>query len=119
MSKRERTTAHHTLYYGKEWSLRPEGLYLREQPGLIVPLPPKEHDILHKEVHLVPLLGFHALNLVAHNADFNGRFDHDIDELMLQIEKAGNHPKADEIERELGQLSIRSLMKQKDIISHL
>ena len=119
MDKSRRLTDHHMLFYDREWSMRPEGHFLRTSRGLIRRLPRYEHDIVHREVSLIPLLGAHALQQVANSVDFNGNYHHDIDEMITRVERAAKHPKADEIERALTELTARALVWERDVISGL
>lgn len=112
----QRSTKHHLVFYGKEWSLRPEGLWLREQGGLIADLPRPEHDEIHRRVALVPLLGVYALQRVANRYEPTPSLYRNIDNFCLEVERANKHPKAHRLERQLGLLTIEAMQDQKDIL---
>jgi len=107
---------HHILHARQEWTLRPEGEYLREQPTLIPLLEQDIHNVLHRKNPAVPLLGFYALRQVAN--DFRPGADtlESLDNLRFSIYLAGEHPRAHPIERDLAALAIETLTLQHEIL---
>lgn len=117
MAKRPSHDGHHVLNYRREWTLRPQAETIRENPWLIAPIDREVHDELHRECPPVPLLGYHALLRVAN--DFRPRpGDHlgSMDELIMSIDRAIQHPKTKPIEAELGMLTMRAVELQKPFI---
>lgn len=107
------------LFYREEWSARPEARYLREMGGLRVDLPRAEHDEMHRRVALVPLLGVHALQRVASDYKPVNSLYQNIDRFVCLTERALKNPKSHEIERELGQLTIKSILMQREFIEQV
>lgn len=112
----ERMTDHHMLFYREEWSTRPEGLWLREHGGLRVDLTRADHDEMHRRVALVPVLGVHALQRVASDYQPVESLYTNLDRFVALTERALKHPRSHQIERDLGELTIRSILMQRDFI---
>ena len=107
---------HHLLFYDKEWSLRPEGLYLREHAGLRVDLPVPRHNEMHRRVALVPLLGVHALQRVASDYKPSQSLHQNIDRFVFLTERALKHPNCHNIEKKLGELTIEAVLMQQEVL---
>lgn len=107
---------HHILHDRQEWELRPQGLYLRQQPTLIPRMERPVHDELHRIAPPVPLLGYFALlhvdGLFKPASDTLGSLDN----LMLAIDKASRHERARPFEAKLAQLAIEALDMQRDFL---
>jgi hypothetical protein len=110
-----RPDLHHILFNKEEWSLRPEGMYLRNIPELVPRLDYNiHHDQLHRSCPAVPMLGYHALARVASRfKPVPGDTLASVDKLAISIESSLRHPKTHEIEREQGRLAIWALELQK------
>lgn len=109
---------HHILHNRQEWTLRPQAERLRETPQLVPLIDREVHEEIHRECPVVPLLGYHALNRV--NGVFRPvKFDtlKTIDNLLLSIDYAVDHPKAHPLERQLGQLVIATIETQRPFIA--
>jgi len=107
---------HHLLFYDKEWSLRPEGLYLREHAGLRIDLPIARHAEMHRRVALVPLLGVHALQRVASDYKPSNSLHKNIDNFLVLTERALKHINCHLLEKKLGGLTIEAMIMQVDIL---
>lgn len=116
MERKPKLTDHHIFFYRQEWSLRPEARYLREDCGLRVMLERPLHDEMHNRVPLVPMLGVHALKRVAAEFVPDSNLYKNIDNFLLLTEEALRHPRSHEIEKKLGELTIESVLTQKEII---
>ncbi len=112
-------TRHHTLFYEQEWELRPEAKYLRCDGGLIAPLSRQDHDRIHQEVALVPLLGVYALRRVAAEYKPTQSLYKNMDNLVLLIDEAIHHPRSHSLETRLGELTIEAIVRQKDFIKEV
>ena len=115
----EKPTDHHMLYYRPEWSVRREAQYLRELGGLRVDLTREDHDEIHRRIPLVPLLGLHALERVAREHKRTDSLYQNIDSFICATERALKHPKSHELERQLGALTIESIVLQRDFIKEI
>lgn len=108
---------HHIVHERREWSLRPEANFIRESPGLILPIEREAHNELHRNCPAVPLLGYHALlrtrSLFEEGDDQLQSTEH----LMTAIEQASKHPKAHIIEKHLAELAVWSLDLQRPYIA--
>lgn len=112
-------TRHHVLFYEQEWELRPEGVYLRCDGGLIAPLTRADHDKIHQEVALVPLLGVYALKRVAAEYTPTNSLYKNIDNFALLVDEAIHHPRSHSLETRLGELTIESVIMQKEFIKEI
>lgn len=117
--ERQKQTAHHLLFYEKDWSARPEAKYLREQGGLIAMLSRPDHDEVHRQVALVPMFAVHALQRVASEHRPVSSVYANIDNFVLLTEKALQHRRTTSLEKRLGLLTIEAMLEQKDIIKEL
>ena len=104
---------HHPIHNRLEWTLRPEAQYIREHPTLLFPMEIPLHQELHQKCPTIPLLGVHALQQVVRIWKPSQDKLQSIDNLQFAIERAGNHPRAHEVERSLGQLAIHAIDLQK------
>jgi hypothetical protein len=115
----ERMTDHHMLFYREEWSVRPEGLWLREHGGLRVDLSRPDHDEMHRRVALVPVLGVHALQRVASDYKPVNSLYQNLDRFVALTERALKHPRSHKIEQDLGHLTIEAMLMQRDFIEEV
>lgn len=113
---RVRFDRHHINHGRLEHELRPESRMIRETPSLVPLMDRGIHTELHKHCPTVPVLGYHALMLVAR--DYNPTDDtfESIDNLMLAIESAAKHPRAHELERRMADIVVESLELQRPFI---
>lgn len=107
---------HHILFNKRAWTSYREAETLREERSLIVPLEHDAHKELHKNVPIVPLLGYYGLVAVRNNFEAGSDPLESIDNLQLVIEKAKKHPRAHSIEKSLAELAIEALELQKQFI---
>jgi hypothetical protein len=112
-------TDHHMLFYREEWSVRPESRYLRELGGLRVDLSTSDHAEMHRRVGLVPLLGVHALQRVANEYRPEPALYTNIDRFVSLTERALKHPKAHQLEKDLGHLTIQAILMQREFIEEV
>lgn len=112
-------TRHHLLFYDQEWSLRPEGKFLRCDGGLIAPLTRLDHNRIHDEVALVPLLGVYALKRVAAQYEPGPSLYKNIDQFASLVDEAIHHPRSHSLEKRLGELTIESMIMQRDFIKEI
>ena len=108
---------HHIVHTAKEWELRPEARRIRQTPTLIVPIERSLHEEIHHNCPAVPLLGYHALLAVNSSFEEGNTALESMDNLMLAIEKAGNHPKAHLIEKKLAELAVWAIDLQRPFIT--
>jgi hypothetical protein len=118
-SRLERPSKHHLMFPRQEWALRPEGESIRNTPSLIATISRGDHDYMHEEVPLVPLLGYHTLRSLPHIWEPSGNTYQDIDGLCLAIEEATDHPRSHRMEKDLGGLAIEAMMLQKQILKEI
>lgn len=109
---------HHTLFNRFAWNANNNLESLREDRRLIVPLDPDTHRELHQEVSHVPPLSYHMARHVlrAYSEYEADTYLHNVENLQWSIEEATQHPRADRIERELGELTMYALELQKPFI---
>lgn len=103
---------HHLLFNGRAWSAYGEGRSLRETPSLIIPMEHEAHQELHKNIPIVPMLGYYGLASTRKffEPEYDGR---DIDRLQQAIEKSKGHPRSHMLERSLADLAIHAIDLQK------
>lgn len=108
-----RTNNHHVLFPRKIHRAWDEGKIVREQKGLIPELDLDTHDALHKEVAVVPLLGYYALRRVANtyvstpHDPIRSMYDY-----MRCVEQSVTHPRSTQLERDLADLTVRAVELQ-------
>lgn len=107
---------HHILHHRVEWTARPQAEQLRESPPLIPELEDDDHIFVHANAPAVPVLGVYALQHVNNLYVPAPCTFKSIDSLLLAIDKAGKHPRAHEIERSMGQLTIQAIEIQRAIL---
>ena len=109
---------HHELFNRFAWTATNTLESLREDRRLIVPLDPDTHRELHQEVSHVPPLSYHmARHVLRAYSEFEAdTYLHNVENLQWSIEEAMQHPRADRIERELGELTMYALDLQKPFI---
>ena len=109
---------HHTLFNRYAWSANKDLESLREDRRLIVPLHPDTHRELHQEVSHVPPVSYHMARRALRNfSEFeDDTYLHNLENLQWSIEEAMHHPRADRIEREVGELAVYALELQKPFV---
>lgn len=110
------TERHHILFNKRAWSSYEEGRSLRESPSLIVPLESDIHRELHRNVPIVPLLGYYSLSSVAAGYEPDYKPLKDISQLQSLIERTKTHPRAHGIEKGLADLAIHALDLQRPFL---
>lgn len=115
-SKLER---HHILFNRRSWSTLGELAALRGNPRLIVPLESDIHRELHNEISHVPILSSQtaraSLSLFEDYSTTND-YIRSVEQLQSSIEQAIKHPRADYLERQIGELAVYALDLQKPYI---
>ena len=102
---------HHLAHYDQEWSLRPEGLYIRQQ--LIARgINRAVHNLIHRECAPVPVPGVHTLQRVANRLTPGLDLFDAVDDYTRLVEQSNRHPKIKPIEISLNNLSIEALRAQ-------
>ena len=112
----QRINRHHILNDRPTWNARYESKILRQTKSLIPYIDIELHRSLHKELPIVPLLGYHALQRVLYTFEPTCSTTQSIDNLLFSIEEAINHSKTHPIERELGFLTIQAIELEKDYL---
>jgi hypothetical protein len=107
---------HHLAFSRHEWSLRPEAKRIRQTPSLIPSLPFAVHNRLHRACPPVPLLGFHALQIVQREFRPTGDTLETMDNLLFAIEASANSPRTHEIERGVAHLAIAAIELQRPFL---
>lgn len=108
---------HHVLYTARTWRSQGPTRELRSNRWLIPPLEPDTHREIHSQIATVPLLDhFTADRVLRDFVPIKNNYLATIGELCLSIEEAIHHPKARQIERELGSLVIHALELQMPLI---
>ena len=107
---------HHVLFNKREWEARPQYKDLRNNGGLIVPMEREVHNELHRNVQLVPTLGYHGI-MAVHREFYRGRgYIESLDNLMFAVESAKNNERLSGIERGLAGLALEALDLQRPFI---
>lgn len=101
---------HHLFNTSAHWKSTKESHRLRAM--YLYPMERTEHENLHEDCPPVPLLGYFALSSILRDVNPVREVQHDVDELSFAIESAISNPKAHEIERSLGQLTIEAIRLQ-------
>lgn len=110
------TDCHHVLNDRLSWSSRPEARKLRQTKSLIPRIERPLHERIHIDLPIVPLLGYHALQLTLETFEPVHSTIKTIDNLAFAIETAIKHPRTHPIERDLGELAIESIMLQREYL---
>ena len=108
--------AHHILHDRVQWSARKEAHALRSMPALIQRIDHDSHRELHANVPAVPVLGFHALRHTLNAFEPGRTANQNIDNLLVAMEAARDHPRAHDIERNLADLAIIAVDLQRPFI---
>lgn len=116
MSKLER---HHLMFTRSSFNSSVEGKRLRENESLIPDIDAEAHNLLHRNCHPVPLMGFHALRRVnkLYIPDYDDPLK-SIDNVCEAFEEAVKTPQSHGIERELSRLAVWSLEEQKQYVKY-
>jgi hypothetical protein len=113
-----RSNLHHIMEERAPWTSSPNAIFLRQNPILIPRMEIQTHNELHKHCPEVPLLGRYALQSVVNEFVPTSDTLTSLDELLMCIEHATRHPRAHNIERELGQLTMSALELQKPYLTY-
>lgn len=100
---------HHVLFSRQIWETYEQGASLRGTPALIPSMDREIHTELHKNIPIVPLVGFHALFSVRKEFQTSNDTFKDIARIQSLIEVSNKHPKAHEIEKGMANLAIHAL----------
>lgn len=107
---------HHILFNRRSWEATDTLKELRQDKRLITPLDPDTHRELHQAVSHVPPLSYHIARRALYTLSQFDYTDNPIeaaDQLQLSIDEAMRHPRADTIERGVGELALLALELQK------
>lgn len=97
----------HVLFTRRTWESQQDTKKLRGNRWLIVPIDPDVHDEKHEAVSTVPLLDhFTARRVRAIFEPVPNDYIASVESLLFAIEEATLSPKAQEVERRLGELTI-------------
>lgn len=107
---------HHLLFTRTSWSVTPPGRQLRETPSLLVPMQRSQHNEIHAYCPAVPVPSYQVLARVASRMVVTHNTLEQIDNFMFATQEALRHPKAHEVERALGTLTIQALEEQRPFI---
>jgi hypothetical protein len=107
---------HHIVHPAKEWTLRPEAQRIRETKSLIPRLDPEVHNRLHRNSSPIPVLGYHALQIVQREFEPTEFVLETVDALEYAIEQAGKHPRAYRVERGVARLAIEAIEMQRPFL---
>lgn len=108
---------HHVLFNKREWEARPQYKDLRNNGGLIVPMEREVHNELHRNVRLVPTLGYYGI-MAVQKEFYRGRTHLDtVDNLMFSVEKAMNNERLSKVERGLASLALDAIEAQRPFIA--
>lgn len=110
------THGHHVVHPMREWTLRPEATKIRQTPSLIVDMGHELHNRLHRGSSPIPLLGYHALQVVSREFEPTDDPLETIDALQDAIENAARHPRAYQVERGVARLAIDAIEMQRPFI---
>lgn len=109
---------HHILYNRTAWESNTNTKWLRENSGLIVRIGQDAHAELHKVISVVPLLDHNAAVRVRNlmrGSDATKPLDI-ADDFMSAVQEAGRNPKANALDRALGELVIWAVEAQREYI---
>lgn len=108
---------HHTKFPRPAHESNDNELSLRQDPSLIVRMHVDPHAALHKHVSMVPLMEYNMSGRVrrAYEGDIDDPL-HSIDLYMKAVEDACKHPKANELDRRIGELIIYAMDMQRPFI---
>lgn len=104
---------HHAIHTRREWSARPSGLYLRNQPTLIKQIDRSVHVELHGNTPSVPVPDYNSLDRIARSFEPGKSTNQSIDNLCFSIQDAIKHPKTYSADRQVMRASIEALQSQK------
>ena len=114
MERRKQRDNHHTAFNSREWSLRPQGKAIRENPSMIArQLARETHELLHAMNSPVPVPDYNTLQYVASRLPSGLEVIQGIDTYSKLVQESIRRPKAKDIDRQLGELSIEALQNQK------
>lgn len=105
--------AHHILFPRASYESHFATRSLRQHPSLIVPMNEEIHDILHREVPVIPLIDHYTAMTVRRDYTPHSHYNKSLDSLMRCIDTAIRGSKVKPIQKQLGQLTIHALELQK------
>lgn len=103
---------HHILFSRKVWQSSELSGGLRSTPSLVPKIDRELHNEIHRQVPLVPMLGYHALARTVRMFYPSGETLQDISRLQIAMEDAVDHPKATRTEKKLAELACYELSVQ-------
>ena len=108
---------HHIIFEKVPWSSRPEAKRIREHPSLIKRMDREDHNEIHRNVTIVPLLGYYGLQRTWASFEPGHNALKSMENLMGAFEAAGNHPKAHPIDKQLAELACWAVDLQRPFIA--
>ncbi len=102
---------HHTLHSRRDWLVRPEGKYLRNNM-IAHGLHRATHNLIHELCPQVPTPQYHTLAHVANDFERGLPILDGIDQYCDLVDESSRHYKCNPIERALNDLSIEALRMQ-------
>lgn len=107
---------HHVLFDKASWTLRKEGIYVREQPSLKPAIDRDAHNELHRNCPPVPALGYYALRRVSRDFVPGSTPLRSMSNLTRSIEASSRHLNVHRIEKELAGLAVEAIDLQRPYI---
>ena len=109
---KNRFDCHHTLHDRVSWEARPQAESLRENTSLKVQMARTAHNLLHYMTAPVPVPSIYTLDFVSKRMPQGLDIISGIDRYSTLVEASLRHPKAKDVEKQLGELSIHALREQ-------
>lgn len=107
---------HHLLFQRSAWQSNDMAKRLRNTPSLVPKIDRELHNEIHREVALIPLLGYHALARAVRMFYPTNETLEDISRLQIAMEDAVDHPKATRTEKTLAELACYELDVQRGML---
>lgn len=112
---------HHLNFPRTIHEAQPQLAMIRGHNGLIVPLDLDTHEALHRTIAVVPAMSHYMAQRAFRgfiDYGYDDNYINNIGNLQKGIEEAMRHPRASEIERALGSLTIQALDEQKPFVKY-
>lgn len=109
---RELTQLHYAAFHMPEWTLRPNAERIRNNTSLQVEIATHAHKLLHFMTSPVPVPSRETLTFVAERLPEDLDIITGIDKYCFLVEASNRHPRAKDVDRALGELSIHAMREQ-------
>lgn len=103
---------HHVLYNAREWECRPQYKEVRTNSGLIIPMDREVHNELHRNTSAVPVIGYHAIQLVRKNFEQGDTHLETVDNLLSSLDHVEKSTKLSKTERALAAIALECVEDQ-------